>query len=241
MKSYSLPTLINRRIGKAFHDYSMLEDGDKVVLAVSGGVDSLVLSWLLFNWRKKAPIQYSLYPIYIDSSFADTDSETKNQVADIRYQLDKIGLALHVEQHEGKDNDKRTCFSCAKQRRKQLFEYAKRTGCNKLALGHHKDDLVETFLLNVFFSGNISTMTPKQELFNGNLYIIRPMAYLEKNEVLKIAGAIKLEAIENLCPLADHTKREYVRELLDGMYSKDNKIKNSIFAALGNVRDGYML
>ncbi len=84
-------------------------------------------------------------------------------------------------------------------------------------------------------------MTPKQELFNGNLYIIRPMAYLEKNEVLKIADETSLRPIENLCPLADHTKREYVRDVLEGLYSKDKKIKSSIFAALGNVRDGYML
>lgn len=237
---YILPRPINRRIGKAMHDYSMLEDGDKVLVAVSGGVDSLVLTWILNSWMSKAPIEYTLTPINVDNGFWTKESGVPETSGRISKEVAKSGLKLRVE--KGREvQGERSCFFCAKQRRNQLFEIAREEGFTKIALGHHKDDLVETFFLNILYSGNISTMMPKQSLFEGTLNLIRPMAYLEKHEVRNIAEQVGLLPIDNLCPLADHTRRERVREILQSIYEKDPSAKSSIFASLGNVREGYML
>ena len=183
MRSYSLPTQVNRRIGQAMHDYSMLADGDRVLVAVSGGVDSLVLAWILKFWQKKAPIDYSLKAVVIDNEFWRLHPEVARPADRIAGELARIGIDCTVEWAWTLAEEERTCFRCARNRRSQLFDIARRHGFAKIALGHHKDDLIETFFLNLLYSGNISTMVPKQELFEGKLALIRPMAYLAKTEV----------------------------------------------------------
>ena len=134
-----------------------------------------------------------------------------------------------------------TCFQCARNRRSQLFDLAREKGCNKVVFGHHKDDLIETFFLNILYSGNISTMLPKQPLFDGKLDLIRPLAYLEKEEVVEIGERAGLIPIPNYCPLGDDTRREMVRTYLSTIYRDDPDAKRSIFASLSNVREGYLL
>ncbi len=237
-----LPEKINRRIGQAFHDYSMLDDGDNVLVAVSGGVDSLVLAWLLQSWQKKAPIRYSVRAVNIDNGFWIPGCGEEKPAVKIGRELARLGVQFTVEQaRESFEIKERTCFLCARSRRSQLFEYARNHGFNKIALGHHKDDLVETLFLNLLYSGNISTMVPRQELFGGKLSIIRPLAYVEKDEVWQIAEKLALNPIENLCPLAGGTRRENVREILAGIYKHEPGAKGSIFAAMSNVRKGYLL
>lgn len=240
MKSYTLPKSINKRIGKAMHDYSMLDDGDRVLVAVSGGVDSLALTWLLHRWQKKTPISYDLICIHIDNDFWDKQSGCKKPAAAIASQLDGHGIDLRIVPGRIVD-DERTCFICAKHRRNQLFDLAAELSCNKIAFGHHKDDLIETFFLNILYSGNISTMLPNQTIFDGELQLIRPMAYIEKCEVEEIAAGAGLQPVDNLCPLADNTKRDKVRNMLQHIYDQEPGAKRSLFASLNNVREGYML
>jgi tRNA 2-thiocytidine biosynthesis protein TtcA len=135
----------------------------------------------------------------------------------------------------------RTCFLCARNRRSQLFDLAREQNFNKIAFGHHKDDLIETFFLNTIYSGNISTMVPRQDLFGGSLSLVRPMAYLEKHEVREIAAELGLVPVKNLCPLSEDTRREKVRTLLQGLYIDEPGAKDSVFAALANVRREYLL
>ncbi len=237
-----LPEKINRRIGQALHDYSMLDDADKVLVAVSGGVDSLVLAWLLQSWQKKAPIQYSVRAVHIDNGFWTPVCGEEKPAVSIGRELTRLGVKFSVEQARNSfEVRERTCFLCARSRRSQLFEYARNHGFNRIALGHHKDDLVETLFLNLLYSGNISTMVPRQELFGGKLSLIRPLAYIEKDDVWRIAERLALKPIENLCPLAGDTRREDVREILAGIYRQEPGAKNSIFAAMSNVREGYLL
>jgi tRNA 2-thiocytidine biosynthesis protein TtcA len=153
-----LPSKINKKIGQAMFDYSMLSDGDQILLAVSGGIDSLALAWLLLMWKRKAPICYTLHAVHIDMGIWYKNMEDENPVTDVRRQMEKIGLALHVEKSLPLAENERNCFSCSKLRRKQLFDLASRFKCNKIAFGHHKDDLLETLFINMFYSGNISTM-----------------------------------------------------------------------------------
>ncbi len=234
---YKLQGPVNKRVGKAMHDYGMISDGDKILVAVSGGVDSLVLAWLLYQWRKKAPISYRLLFIHINSGFSPLAADGEYEVA---VQLKQFGITVEVIEGRAIEGE-RNCFICSKQRRNQLFDLADERGCSKIAFGHHKDDLIETLFINMLYSGNISTMLPKQALFDNTLHLIRPMAYLEKSEVVEIAEGVGLRPTANLCPLADNTRRDKIRTFLEQLYKEDPEVKNSIFASLSNVREGYML
>ncbi len=236
-----LPRQVNRRIGQAMQAYSMLSHGDCVLVAVSGGVDSLVLAWLLQMWLCKAPVSYTLRAIHIDMGFQGPGNDEPDPIAGIRGQLQRFGIPLLVKKARELDEAERSCFLCARQRRHQLFDLAREYGCNKIAFGHHKDDLIETLFLNMLYSGNLSTMVPRQNLFDGRLALIRPLAYIEKHEVREIAKDLGLTPVDNLCPLAGNTRRDQVRKVLQAMYDQDPGVKSSIFASMANVREGYLL
>lgn len=223
------------------HDYSMLEAGDRVMIAVSGGVDSLVLGWVLRVWQQKAPIDLSLLFLHVDHGFWKDVPETKSPQISIGNQLKKYDIEVEVVAEWQITDQPRTCFLCARNRRSQLFDIARQKGINKIALGHHKDDLIETFMLNAIYSGNISTMVPKQNLFSNTLSIIRPMAYLEKQEILEIASGLGLSPVKNFCTLSDDTRREKVRTFLESLYNEEPDARASLFAALSNVRKDYLL
>jgi tRNA 2-thiocytidine biosynthesis protein TtcA len=238
---YRLPARLNRKIGQAMHDYSMFSAGDNVLVAVSGGVDSLVLSGVLSMWQKKAPIRFNLTAQHIDHGFWRRDAAMLAPAVTIGRQLLPFGLTLETVAEREISDEARTCFLCARNRRSQLFDLAREQGYNKIALGHHKDDLIETFFLNAIYSGNISTMVPRQDLFGGTLAIVRPMAYLEKTDVEQLAGDLQLQPVKNLCPLSEDTRREKVRSLLQRFYEDEPSAKSSVFAALSNVRREYLL
>jgi len=231
----------NRLIGRAMHTYNMLEDGDRVLIAVSGGVDSLVLTWLLAEWRKKAPISYELLAIHLDMGFGSNEAalvENELRCLPVEHRIEETDIdkqALLAE--DGKSG----CFHCARQRRNRLFELARLNNANKLAFGHHQEDIIETFFINLLYGGNLSTMVPRQDLFGGRLAIIRPLAFLEKKQIRQMGEEIGVHPVANPCPLAGHSKREELRNLLGSWYEKDPKVKANIFAALGNVKADYLL
>ncbi len=231
----------NRKIGQAMHDYSMLDDGDRVLVAVSGGIDSLVLSWLLDYWLHKAPIEYEILAVNIDNGF---DSSTGDNV---EAQLKKINVPFLIERTDfweraaAAEGGKSVCYHCSRLRRNRLFAIAEEQGFNKIAFGHHKDDILETFFINLLYAGNLSTMVPRQELFDGRINIIRPMAYLEKSDIRNIAGKIGIQPVKNPCPKDSDSKRQEARRVVASLADLDPRIKSNIFAALSNIRHGYLL
>ena len=236
----SLPKNINRLLGQAMHDYRMIADGDRILLGVSGGVDSLVLAWLLQNWRHKAPIHYEVVALHLDMGF-DPDQHQA-----VEAELDKIGIPRRTEHTEfgtlaNQAQPDKACYQCAKARRNHLFETARTQAYTAVALGHHKDDLIETFFLNMLYSGNLSTMMPRQELFAGRLKILRPMAYLTKDQIYELARIAGITPVKNPCPMAAHSKREEVRGLVASICQRNPRFSGNIFAALANVRSDYLL
>ena len=232
-----LPARVNRLVGRALHDYAMLADGDRVLVAVSGGVDSLVLTHLLVFWQRKAPVRYRLFPVHVrrDEATAKAAAQATNGAG-----LELAILEAPVPDLNDEDAES-SCYLCARSRRVRLFEAARELRCNKLALGHHRDDLIETFLMNLTCAGNLSTMLPRQDLFGGKLSLIRPLAYVEKSEIEAVAQANGLIPTPSTCPLSGHTRRDAMRELSEEICRRIPGAKRHIFAALGNARTEYLL
>jgi tRNA 2-thiocytidine biosynthesis protein TtcA len=239
---------VNRRIGRAMHDYAMLADGDRVLIAVSGGLDSLVLAWLLGEWRKKAPIGYALQAVHVDME--PTPDAPGDAATCVAAMVGGFGFDLHIlpalwrpdpQALQSATSGHDLCFQCARSRRTQLFDYARQCGCNKIAFGHHRDDIIETFLLNLTCAGNISTMVPRQDLFSGRLALIRPLAYVDKAEIREIGRELGLEPVRSACPLFEKTRRQEMHQLAEQIYQQIPGAKKHIFAALGNVREHYLL
>ena len=232
---------VNHRIGQAMHRYDMLADGDRVLIAVSGGVDSLVLVWLLNFWRRKAPINYEILAVYIDNGFDSQMGkkvEEQLQEIDVPYQIERTDF---WEKAAVAEEGKSICYHCARLRRNRLFAIAEQENFNKMAFGHHKDDIIETFFINLLYAGNISTMVPNQKLFNGRLHLIRPMAFLEKEEIIHIADTLAIRPVKNPCPQDEDSKRQEARKIAASLSALAPNAKSNIFAALANIREDYLL
>ncbi|MBU2258325.1 MAG: tRNA 2-thiocytidine(32) synthetase TtcA, partial [Candidatus Omnitrophica bacterium] len=166
---------ISKRMGRAIGDYDLIQDGDKIVVAVSGGKDSLSLLKILADRRSFVPVKYEIMAVHVDMGYPCHHPKILAEY------FKKLGVEYHVEKIDilqGKSRKDISCFWCSWNRRKALFKAADRFNFNKVALGHHKDDIVETILMNMFFQGEISAMSPKQVLFDGKITIIRPLAYV---------------------------------------------------------------
>jgi len=236
LSALMLPAKVNRLIGQAFSHYGMIGEGDRILIAVSGGIDSLVLSWLLQYWRKKAPVSYRLLAVHLDMGF---DESTHTLVAAelkklaVPFHIDRFTPDILVEQLDG-------CYHCARQRRNRLFELARQFRCNRVAFGHHMEDMLETFFLNLCYSGNISTMLPRQDLFEGKLSIIRPMSYLEKEQIVELGRRLSITPVRNPCRFSEQNKRFKIRQTLPAFYGMAPSVKANMFAALANVRTEYL-
>jgi tRNA 2-thiocytidine biosynthesis protein TtcA len=232
---------LNRAIGKAIHDYDMIREGERILLGLSGGADSLTLAWLLAERRRRIRVRYELEAVYVDPGFEGGAGEVLRPFCDrleipLRIECTDDGLISHSPV-----NRENPCFLCAHLRRKRMFEIAAELRCTKLALGHNKDDLIETLFLNMCFSGDISTMRPAQVLFEGRFTVIRPLAYAEASLIRRFTREYRLPVLENPCPSANRSRRAEVKSLLRDLYRRNPKIKGNIFRAMRHVKPEYLL
>jgi len=226
---------MKRLIGKAIYNFKMIMDGDRILVAVSGGQDSLSLLWLLRERLKRIPIDYSLTAVHVELGFPQNTGNSMEEFFnehgfDYAIIQSSIGPRAHA-----KENRENPCFLCSRLRRKAIFEKAAQLRCNKIAFGHQKDDFIETFFLNLFFAGSIDTIQPVQELFDGKLTIIRPLHLLNESVIRRYADEMGFPEIDSGCPTARSSKRAQIRSLLWNLYQTNRKIKGNIFNAIQGV------
>ncbi len=232
---------LNRAVGRAIHDYDMIRDGDRILVGLSGGSDSLTLLWMLSERQARIRIAYHLEAVYIDPGFGGGAAEA------MRPFCERLGVALRTEVTDfgvishGPLNRENPCFLCARLRRKRLFEIAAEADCCTLALGHNRDDVIETLFLNICYSGEISTMRPAQELFDGRFRLVRPLAYADESLIRRFAREGRLPVSANPCPSANRSRRADIKELLQQLYRSNPKIKGNIFRAMRHVKPEYLL
>jgi tRNA 2-thiocytidine biosynthesis protein TtcA len=219
----------------------MISDGDRIIVGLSGGKDSLTLMYMLSERQVRVPVTYELIAVHIDPGFEGGFSEP------LESYCEKQGFALRVEYTDygvighSPENRENPCFLCSRLRRKRLFEIADELGCSKIALGHNKDDIIETLFLNIFYAGEISTMVPSQTFFDERFTVIRPLAFADETLIKSFANHQKFPEFINPCPSAVHSKRQEIKTLLNGLYRSNNKIKGNIFKAMSHVRMDYLL
>ena len=223
-------------------DYGMIEAGDRILVGVSGGADSLALLDLLDSPMIFVP-SFALQVVHIDPGFDPLyagygilEGHLKAGGYDHVMEKTDFGPLAHSDH-----NKKNPCFLCSRLRRKRIFEIADERGCNKIAFAHHRDDIVETLLINMFYAREISTMVPNQRIFAGKLHIIRPLAYIREPLVKKYAAERVFPTIENACPTSKTSRRLYIKRLLDELEKDNRDIRDNIFRSMQHVKTDYLL
>ncbi|KPJ77071.1 MAG: adenine nucleotide alpha hydrolase [Deltaproteobacteria bacterium SG8_13] len=231
---------INRQVGRAIGRYGMIANGDRILVAMSGGKDSLTLMWTLSERLQRVPVDYQLHAVYIDPGFDGSfgeDLAVYCRQAGYRFRWERTD---HGPRAHGPENRENPCFLCSWNRRKRIFEIAEQLGCNKVAFGHHKDDIIETLFLNICYAGEISTMKPVQPFFKGLFTVIRPLALVEEDLIRRFARQQNFPRFRNPCPSASGSKRSDIKNLLDGLYKTNKKIRGNIFRAIRHVNPEYL-
>jgi len=229
---------ISSRIGKAIGDYNMIEDGDRILVAVSGGKDSLSLLTLLNERKKWAPVKYELIAMHVETDHrcaGCVHTETLKKF----FKDNKIAYKFKKIKVRGKDNSV-SCFWCSWNRRKALFLAAKELGCRKIAFGHHKDDIIQTLLLNIFYQGEFAAMNPAQKLFRGKITIIRPLCYVEEDVLKKFSAESGFPSQLCRCPNSDLSKRRMMKNFINKAEKNSKNVKTNIFRSISRVNKDYI-
>ncbi len=227
-------------MGKAIHHYGLIEDGDEIAVAVSGGKDSMVLLRLLRDRQRRVPIRYGITAIHVDLGFDDEPAarlEDFFRKEGFSYEIIRTDYGITAHSSENRENP---CFLCSRLRRSALFTRAHELNCRKIAFGHNQDDFIETFFLNICYSGQVSTMLPRQPFFNGEITAIRPLALAPSARIEKLCQRLGLPVVSNPCPSACNSRRRDIRALLQSLYGTNHKVRGNIFHAMSNVNSEYL-
>lgn len=237
---------IKRSCGKAVGDFNLIEDGDRIAVAVSGGKDSWTLLHILEDLRRRAPVRFELIAVNFDPGFPDYRSDLLAdylQRHNFIYHLEKTTSYAVIEEKLRPGSS--YCAFCARLRRGFLYSAAQRLKCNKVALGHHLDDFIETLLLNQFYAGKLAGMSPKMLADNGVLTVIRPLVYVEEELISDYSARCDFPIISCACPMAGEQEqlqqRQRMKRLIRELSSEIPEIRHSLLGAMGNVHHRHLL
>lgn len=225
---------------KAIEEYNLIDEGDKIAIGISGGKDSLTLLYALAGIKKFYPKKFDIIGITVDLGIEGMNFDKVKSLCDkleVPYVIEKTEIYDIIFKHR---KEKNPCSLCAKMRKGTLNEVALNYNCNKVAFAHHKDDLIETFLMSLIYEGRIHSFSPKNPWDKTGLTLIRPLIFATEGEIKGFAQKMELPIVKSLCPSDGYTKREYVKQLLKQLAIDNPKIKNRIFTAIlnGNL-DGW--
>jgi tRNA 2-thiocytidine biosynthesis protein TtcA len=238
-----LQTRLLRLVGQTIADYELIEDGDRIMVCLSGGKDSYSLLDLLLVLQRRAPIHFDLVAVNLDQKQPGFPAHVLPDY------LSAAGVPFHIEQRDTYSIVKRlipqgqtTCSLCSRLRRGHLYRVATELGATKIALGHHRDDIVETLLLNLFYTGKLKTMPPKLRSKDGRHIVIRPLAAVREADLARYAALRSFPIIPcDLCGSQEDLKRKQVKAFLLEWEQRSPGCMDSIFAALSNVAPALLL
>lgn len=238
-----LQTRLLRQVGQTIKDYSLIESGDKIMVCLSGGKDSYGLLDLLLVLQRRAPIRFDLIAVNLDQKQPGFPAHVLPEY------LTSTGIPFHIEERDTYSIVKRlipegqtTCSLCSRLRRGHLYRVATELGATKIALGHHRDDILETLLLNLLFTGKLKTMPPKLRSKDGQHLVIRPLAAVRETDLARYAELRSFPIIPcDLCGSQEDLKRKQVKEFLRGWQRMVPGCTDSMFAALSNVAPSLLL
>lgn len=232
---------ISRTIGKAIYRYKMIEDGDRILAAVSGGKDSLTMLWDLARRKRSFPLDYELEAFHLSSDFCSCCA--KKNLTDL---VASWGVTLHTGfaaiMGRLKPGQKMNCYWCSTQRRIELIKFAREHNFNKIALGHHMDDIIETFIMNLCYRGEMSTMLPviKYDKYP-TISIIRPLAMVREEQIIQFASQREIDHVVCSCPYGKNSTRKTIKATIANL-AKDNKlVRYNIFASMHNANPRYLM
>lgn len=237
-------TKIKHSVGRAIADFDLIADGDRIAVGVSGGKDSYTLLHILAELQRRAPVKYELLAVTIDAGYPGYRSDL------IEAYLRQHGFAYRIEKtnhydviKEKRRPDSSYCSICARLKRGTLYTLASELGCNKLALGHHLDDFIETLLLNQFFVGSLKAMSPSMLADNGTVTVIRPLVYVEEQEIIPFARENGFPVVCCSCPAYGTVdmQRQKMKQLLTELQQSIPHVKRSLLRALANVQPRHLL
>lgn len=223
-------------IRRAADDYHMIESGDKIAVGISGGKDSLTLLYGLHGLMRFYPEPFTIHAVTVDLGFHNLDLTGIQELCsklEVPYTIVKTDIA-DIIFHERKETN--PCSLCAKMRKGALNEAIKKAGCNKVAYAHHKDDVVETMLMSLIFEGRFHTFNPVTYLDRMDLTVIRPLMYMNEADVIGFVNKFQVPVVKSPCPVDGHTKREYIKNLLQELNQENPGVKERMFTAIQNGR-----
>ncbi len=235
---------IRKQVGKAIGDFNMIEEGDRIAVGISGGKDSYTLLDILETLRKKAPVKFGLVAINFDAGFPGYQKENieaylkENKYT---YHMEETGSYQIIEDNIRPGSS--YCAFCARLRRGHLYSLAEKLNCNKIALGHHLDDIIETLLLNQFYGGKLAAMSAKLIADNGKHTVIRPLVYVEENDIAAYSLQKEFPIVDCGCPAQamEDQQRQRMKQLITELSKNIPQIRNSMIAAAGNIHPSHLL
>jgi tRNA 2-thiocytidine biosynthesis protein TtcA len=239
-----LETRIAKKTTKAIVDFNLIEDGDRIMVGLSGGKDSWALMQMLDNLRRRAPIAFSLIAVNVDSGYKDYKHDVIARTCEARgweYRIEHTSIGEIMD--DVLDASATPCSLCARLRRGVLYRIATEVGATKIALGHHLDDFIETLLLNLFFSGALKAMPARLVSDNGEHVVIRPLVYVGEDEARLYAKECELPIIGCCCPACGDLslQRQRVKRLILDLEREHSGVKNSMLKAMTNVMPRHLL